>query len=166
MSELEWLNGYSDEKTDALIAYEGRYRVDSLVVAFEKALYQKAARNEGATLSEQEWVVLAVEALEREVNNGGYMQFFSNSSVSFAPIIADSLRQIGRPDVAQVTMKAVKAARLNAEGVCEAWLDPAIADAASQLMEECDAEYFRVAGDLSGPVFDFIKQERANIVLP
>jgi len=57
---------------------EDGYRVDSLVLAMESALDAKDRR----TLSPEERVVLAVEALEREVNNGGYDQFFLRWSPS------------------------------------------------------------------------------------
>jgi hypothetical protein len=44
MRELPWLNAYSGETVDELLALEGKYRIDSLVVAFEQAMDQKAAR--------------------------------------------------------------------------------------------------------------------------
>jgi hypothetical protein len=37
---------------------------------------------------------MAVESLEREVNNGGYDQFFVNAA-EYTPVIADSLSAIG-----------------------------------------------------------------------
>lgn len=44
MSDLPWLSRYSGESVDELIAFEGKYRTDSLVVACEQGLEQKAAR--------------------------------------------------------------------------------------------------------------------------
>jgi hypothetical protein len=44
MPDLNWLDGYSGESVDELIALEGTYRTDSLVLAFEQAMDQKAAR--------------------------------------------------------------------------------------------------------------------------
>ena len=85
MSELKWLEKYSGQTTDELIALEGKFRTDSLVTAFHQAVEQKWARDGGEALSEEEIVVLAIEALECEVNNGGYDQFFINSS-EYAPI--------------------------------------------------------------------------------
>jgi len=66
---------------------EGKYRIDSLVLAFEQAISRKAARAGDRRLANEERVRLAVEALEREVNNGGYDQFFLNPSAS---VIVDS----------------------------------------------------------------------------
>src|SRR6266849_547049 len=108
MPELQWLDGYNGESVDDLIALEGKYRTDSLVLAFEEALDKKAARLGDAKLSDEERVILAIEALEREVNNGGYDQFFVNSSREYAPIIVNALRRIGCPKVAEITQKALK----------------------------------------------------------
>src|SRR5439155_6192926 len=67
----KWLNGYSDQSVEQLLSLEGEYRTDSLVLAFEEAINQKAQREGMQSLTEEERIVLAVEALEREVNNGG-----------------------------------------------------------------------------------------------
>src|SRR5437879_4032538 len=108
MQDLQWLDGYSGETIDELIALEGKYRTDSLVLAFEQAMDQKAARVGQDKLTLEERVILAIEALEREVNNGGYDQFFVNLSREYAPIIVDALRRIGCPRTAEITQKALK----------------------------------------------------------
>jgi Domain of unknown function (DUF4375) len=105
MAALKWLERYSGESTDALISLENEYRLDSIVLAFEQALDQKAARSGIESLTAEEYVVLAVEALEREVNNGGYCQFFFNTSS--APRIVDTLQRIGCPEAARLTKRAI-----------------------------------------------------------
>ncbi len=79
-----WLEGYSGQSVEQLLSLQGEYRTDSLVLAFEQAIRQKAEREGMQSLTVEERIVLAVEALEREVNNGGYDQFFANSSREFA----------------------------------------------------------------------------------
>jgi hypothetical protein len=107
MPDHQWLDGYNGESVDELIALEGKYRTDSLVLAFEQAMDQKAARVGENKLTAEERITLAIEALEREVNNGGYGQFFVNSSREYAPIIVDALRRIGCPKTAEITQKAL-----------------------------------------------------------
>jgi hypothetical protein len=46
--------------------------VDSIVSAFEEAVQIRARLAGLSSLNEVELTILAVEALEREVNNGGY----------------------------------------------------------------------------------------------
>lgn len=74
MSKL-FLEGYEGQTLQQLIAMKENYRIDSLVLAIEQALNAKP----DTELSNAERVVLAIEALEREVNNGGYHQFFINA---------------------------------------------------------------------------------------
>ncbi len=69
----------------------------------EQALEQKSVRAGRESLSIEETIVLAVEALEREVNNGGFSQFFVNSSCVYTPLIVDSLRRIVCPLSANIT---------------------------------------------------------------
>ena len=65
--------GYSGQSADQLLSLEGMYRIDSLVRAFEQAITQKAQRGGVQSLTDEERIVLAVEALEREVNNGVWL---------------------------------------------------------------------------------------------
>lgn len=75
MAGSQWLQGYSSQTVDDLLALEQSHRIDSLVLAFEEAIDQKAAREGEHKLTDVERTILAIEALEREVNNGGYGQF-------------------------------------------------------------------------------------------
>ena len=93
MPELKWLEGYSGQGVDELIAFASEYRVDSIVLAFEQALQQSTHRIGLSKLHEAELTILAVEALEREVNNGGYHQFFLNTP-EYAPFIVAALQRI------------------------------------------------------------------------
>src|SRR5262245_14810776 len=108
MTELQWLDRYNGQSLAELIAMEQTHRTDSLVLALEQAIAQKAARLGEERLTEEERIILAIEALEREVNNGGYGQFFVNSSREFTPVIAHALRRIGCPKTAEITEEAVR----------------------------------------------------------
>jgi hypothetical protein len=70
-----FLKSNGGQTIQQLIAMRDSHRVDSLVLAVEQALASKSE----AELSEPERVILAVEAMEREVNNGCYEQFLGNS---------------------------------------------------------------------------------------
>jgi hypothetical protein len=76
----KWFEAYEGQTTEELLAMRHDYRIDSLVLAFEVAIQKKAASK---PISRQERYVLAIEALEREVNNGGYDQFFLNTGGRF-----------------------------------------------------------------------------------
>lgn len=164
MPDLQWLDGYSGESVDELIALEGKYRTDSLVLAFEQAMDQKAARVGEDNLTAEERVILAIEALEREVNNGGYGQFFVNSSREYAPIIVDALRSIGCPETAEITQKAFMIVQKNPMTHEEiengTWAEN---EERQNALGECDSLYFERPENIEGSLFAFIKANRARI---
>jgi hypothetical protein len=164
MRELQWLDGYSGETVDELIAFEGKYRTDSLVLVFEQAMDQKAARIGDNKLTDEERIILAIEALEREVNNGGYGQFFVNSSRDYAPIIVNALRRIGCPKTAEITQKALKIVQkipmTDEEIENGTWEENKDRQDA---LGECDTLYFDRPENIEESLFAFIKANRAKI---
>jgi Domain of unknown function (DUF4375) len=121
MSQLPFLQKYGGQIIDEIIALRGHYRDDSLVLAIENALIERegwfdldSERIERAILSltEAERVVMAIEAMEREVNNGGYGQFFMNSSKHFAPYIVQALQTIGCFEFAALMTNAIAELKL------------------------------------------------------
>lgn len=159
MSELDWLDGYSGQTVDELLSLEGKYRTDSLVVAFQQALDQKSRREGDDALSAEERIVLAIEALESEVNNGGYGQFFANSSQEYAPIVVEALTKIGCPRTAEITQKAIDALHLptlNVEAIEEAMNK----DESGEELDAWDNLYFKAGEDIGGQLFAFIRRNK------
>ena len=161
MGELPWLD-YSGQSVDELLALEGKYRIDSLVIAFEEAIQRKEARDGSEVLALEEQTILAIEALEREVNNGGYHQFFVNS-MEYAPIIIDSLRRIGCPKVAAITKDAIDALRLSEVSTEE--IEKVIYDDDSlfERLGACDSKFFEYPESIQDQLFSYIKRNKTNI---
>ena len=162
----EWLERYSGQSADQLLSLEGKFRTDSLLLAFEQAISQKAERDGVQNLTDEERIVLAVEALEREVNNGGYDQFFTNSSRQFAPRIVDSLQRIGCQKTANVTQKAIKA--LGVSDLTEEAIAAVMASDDEQRLaklNQCDDGYYENAEPISERLLVFIKANKAAIRL-
>ena len=167
LNDLKWLEAYDGQSTDDLIALEGEYRTDSIVLAFEMALDQKESRVGEAGLSDEERVVQAVEALEREVNNGGYGQFFTNTSHAYAPVIVDALARIGCREAAEITQAAIDAVGLEGPMTSDAIEDAMENDDESrdEKLVACNNRYYETVGDLSEPLQNFIKASKDKIVL-
>jgi len=151
----QWLDGYSGQSSDELLSLEGKYRTDSLVLAFEQAIKEKAEQKGLRTLADEERIVLAVEALEREVNNGGYDQFFRNPSRQFAPTVVGALQRIGCNRTASITQRAIKAL-----GLEDLTLD-AIETVAK--LNRCDDAYYKDAEPIADRLFAFIKANQVAI---
>jgi hypothetical protein len=160
----KWLDGYSGESTEQLLALEGKYRIDSLVLAFEQGISQKAEREGRQSLTDEERIVLAVEGLEREVNNGGYDQFFVNSSREFAPIIVGALRRIGCKKTANITQNAIEALGISdlRSDAIEVVISTRDENRGVKL-NRCDDSYYKSTEPIAERLFAFIKANRSSI---
>jgi hypothetical protein len=168
MSKLKWLNKYSGQRIDDLLALESEYRKDSLVLMVHQALDQKAAREGDSALSMEERFVAAIVALVSEVGNGGYHQFFGNFSsefaLEFAPILVQALTRIGCQRTAEITQRAIGALRL-ANPSAEA-IDASLAD--DEILEElnrCDELFFKAKEGIFDALFTFIKSNQEAFTL-
>jgi hypothetical protein len=164
-----WLDGYGGQTTAELIGLADTHRIDSVVLAFEEAIAAKAERHGATTLTTAELVVLAVEAIEREVNNGGFDQLFRNASKEHATNFVSALEAIERPDVAELARQAIAALRLGKRPLTIDAIDRAMekdSDARDERFEELDDRYQEVAGDLAPAVLAFVKANSAQVLLP
>lgn len=163
MGDLIWLEGFSGQSVDELLALEATHRVDSLVLAFEQAIDRKRAREGDDSLSEAEWTVLAVEALEREVNNGGYDQFFVNT-MEFGPTIVASLRRIGCQKTAAITEDAIAALRLPELTVSA--IEQVVHDdddRRSEALGQCDDRFFEIDEQVDENLLRYIRSNKDKI---
>ncbi|WP_232379362.1 DMP19 family protein [Polyangium fumosum] len=134
---------------------------------FEQALDQKAARVGDKNLTREERTILAIEAFEREVNNGGFSQFFVNSSKEYAPFLVEALNDLGCTEIAALTRQAMKSLGIEGTITVEA-IDGVMAvqdEEREAKLGEYDSRYFEIAGDVAGRLLDFIKRNRHKIVL-
>ena len=169
MAELKWLDGYSGQSVDELVALAPEYRIDSIVLAFEQAVLQSTDRDSLSSLSEAELTILTVESLEREVNNGGYHQFFLNTP-EYAPFVVAAVKRIGCPKTADISALAISLLGLqppfSTEHV-EAALDR---DPGGKLIEilidRCDGPYYDSGEPIADRLFAYISANRASIRLP
>ena len=163
MKRTDSFVGYSGETTNELLAYPARGQHDSLVRAFEEGLRRKVGQR---ALSKEERTILAVRALDREVNNGGYQQFFRNSSKQFVPEIVQSLSRIGCRRTATITQKAIKA--LGATPLIATRINDAMRKTNEQRdreLERCDEWFYRTPQGIPRRLYAFIKAKSQSIKL-
>ena len=166
MADLKWLDGYAGETIEELIEMAGEYHIDSLLVVLEEALNQKAAEVGEQYLSDEERIVLAVEALVREVNNGGYAQFFATSSGQYTAIIVDSLLSIGCQETANITSGAINA--LGTEDFSPEALEASLEsenEERNEQLEECDGLFSGAGEDIASQLFGFVRAHQDAIQL-
>jgi len=163
MTDKQWLN-YDGQSTQALLELAATSSEDSIVAAFGQAL----ATKDKSDLTDEEKVVLAVEAMEREVNHGGFDQFFINPSVEHAPLLSDALNEIGCPKTAAIVQRAVAALGLRS---------PFTPDEVESVMQEqsprrdkeldaCDQAYYAGPENVAAQLLAFIRDNADKITLP
>jgi hypothetical protein len=169
VAELKWLDGYTGQSVNELVASASEYRVDSIVLAFEQAIQQTTDRDSLSRLSEAELTILAVEALEREVNNGGYHQFFLNTP-EYVPFVVAALTRIDCPKTADISARGISLLGLRqpfAVDEVEAALDK---DPDGKLIEvlndQCDGPYYDSGEPIADRLFAYISTHRDSIRLP
>jgi hypothetical protein len=110
-------------------------------------------------------MVLSVMGLSREVGNGGYDQFFRNSSRRFAPAILNDLFRIGCTEITDITQQALDALDLPKLSVAE--IEAAMACENVQpdrALKRCDIAFYE-RGELSERLFAYVKAHQAGITV-
>jgi hypothetical protein len=163
LDDLGWLDGYAGQSVDELLAYEGKEHVGRLVRAVEEAIHEKMKAQGMGKKTGVERVVLSVSAFQQEVNNGGFDQYFRNSSRMLAPVIVEDLERIGCKRIANIARRA-----LNSLGLPKL-AAPEIEAAIKVPNVKRDRELFRCNNsfykttELSKRLFAYIKANRNGI---
>ncbi|GAA6152855.1 DMP19 family protein [Pseudoteredinibacter isoporae] len=159
-----FLEQYSGQSLKELIELQSTHRIDSLVLAIESALDSRKEADESMT--EAELSILAVEAFEREVGNGGFIQFFINSSVEYTPILVDALKAISCHKLANIAQQSIDALGVNPSDI-DAVEDKANSedDALEEILAELDDAYYETDEAPAYALFDYIKHHRDQIRL-
>jgi hypothetical protein len=159
-----WLD-YSGQSTAQILACKGTHRIDSLLCAIEEGILLLQSRKVKRGTTPAERTILAVMALDREVNNGGYHQFFVNSSHEYAPTIVTALRKVGCEFTAALTGKAIEALALDhltIQAVHRAILTP---DARrKRKLDSYDRQFYKPA-EIEPRLFAFVEAQAHRIML-
>ena len=134
-----------------------------LIIALHEYVGKKCRYGEAMErLSAPERVFYITQWLEMEVNNGGFSQYFFNSSGDFANEVADAFAEIGAVKTAEICKKAVSiydgevpADRDEREDVF------AEDEEKCAVLDECDEAFFAYEEDLSGLSYAYVMKNKA-----
>lgn len=139
---------------------------NNFVIAMNMWICKKCGYGEQMDLlSEQERVFYVVQQLEAEVNNGGFSQFFFNSSGDFSNELYDAFMAIGAVKTANICKKAVDAFSCplpSDREEREVFLDNHLNGQADAILAECDAEFYKYEDDLLDLNYRFIVDNRVS----
>lgn len=123
--------------------------------------------SEYTALSGAERVFRAVWELEAEINNGGFDQYFFNSSGDLARAAIDGLRAIGANAMARIVADAVVAAKYDPEvthDVRQAALDD-LDEENLEKLDEFDQAFYAYPDDLTVLLYEYVSKHEAEFVL-
>jgi hypothetical protein len=106
-------------------------------------------------------VFWAIWALEAEVNNGGFAQYFFNTSCETVPFVAEALEIIGAPKTAEICRCAIKSAFPNGLPSTPDAISAASVDLSEDIMGklyEADEEFFRYPHNLTALLFAYVSK--------
>jgi hypothetical protein len=114
-------------------------------------------------LSEQQKNFYYNQNLEREINNGGFSQYFFNSSGDFSQETINSLKLIGAHKTASILQKAIEQFpnkivpknRIVRQEIIEQ-----IEENSNEIWEELDQKFFAYEDDLNSLNIEYVKQNK------
>ena len=119
-----------------------------------------------AELSEPERVFVAIWTLEADVNNGGFDQYYGNSSGDHAWFAPDALRAIGAATMAGIVERAN--APFGPEGPPVSREErlarlEAVEDGAEEVWGELEEAFYDYPDDLTGLLYRFVQANKGEI---
>ena len=106
-------------------------------------------------------VFSAIWAAESEINNGGFAQYFQNSSCETAPFVVAAFEAIGAPRTADICRRAIAAAFSGGLPTTPDAISAAAADFnddTTEQLEAFDSEFFQYPHNLTDLLFTFVSQ--------
>src|SRR5690349_10093080 len=116
-------------------------------------------------LSAPERVFRAVWELEAEVNNGGFHQYFFNSSGQFAPFALGALRAVGASQTAGMLQRAISVIGTDVQWSNDAARQErlvALPDAAVAELDDLDRAFLGYPDNLTALLYNYVCAHRAE----
>jgi len=112
-----------------------------------------------ASQSVPQKVFSSIWTVESEVNNGGFPQYFQNSSAETAHFVVNALDTIGAPRTAQTCSRAIDRAFPEGLPSTPEEISAVAADFSDEILKEFDAldqEFFAYPHDLTDLLFEYV----------
>ena len=137
---------------------------NDFVVAMTEHLDNKTQYGEDmSALSEAERIFYITQTLEMEVNNGGFSQFFYNSSGNFSNELVGAFTAIGANATAAICQKAISAFGRDIpvdRDEREEMLDELESDEFDEILEECDNAFYDYEDNLNELNYNFVMKNK------
>ncbi len=144
---------------------------DNFVIEMDQYIAEKCEYGDNMeTLNEEQRILYITQALEMEVNNGGFAQFFFNSSGMFANELVSSFEKIGAIKTAEICKKAISiygdkvpTDRDEREDIITPD-DEKEEERIEEILNECDDAFFEYEDDLVELNYQFIINNKESFL--
>lgn len=137
---------------------------NDFVIAMTEHLNEKTQYGEDVSaLSDAERIFYIAQTLEMEVNNGGFSQFFYNSSGDFSSELVGAFTTIGANTTAAICQKAIDAFDRDIpvdRDERQEMLDELEGDELDEILAECDAAFFAYEDNLNELNYNFVMKNK------
>ena len=130
-----------------------------ILIGLSESPQTKFGKEDFASQSEPQKVFSALWEVESEVNNGGFSQYFLNSSAESAHFVVDALEVIGAPKTADICQRAIAAAFPAGLLESEEAIRSVAADFSDEVLEKLeplDQEFYSYPHNLTDLLFAYV----------
>ena len=132
---------------------------NSILIDLSESKRTKFGKEDFGTQSVPQKVFSSVWAVESEVNNGGFSQYFLNDSAETASFVAEALDSIGAPRTAEICRRAIICAFPAGLPDTPEGISAAAADFPDEILEALgivDSEFFTYPHNLTDLLFSYV----------
>jgi hypothetical protein len=134
---------------------------NGILISLSESEKTRFGKEEFARQSHPQKVFSAIWAVESEVNNGGFSQYFVNDSAESASFVVEALKTIGATKTADICKRAIGAAfpaglPQTPENIRSAAAD--FSDEIVEKLEPLDQEFFAYPHNLTDLLFAYVSE--------
>ena len=132
---------------------------NSILIDLSESDKTKFGKQDFATQSTPQQVFSSIWAVESEVNNGGFSQYFLNSSCETAAFVAEALDTIGAPRTADICRRAIATAFPAGLPSTPDAISATAADFSDEVLEQLetlDSEFLEYPHNLTELLFAYV----------
>jgi len=134
---------------------------NGILISLAESDKTSLGKEDFARQSAPQKVFSAIWAVESEVNNGGFSQYFFNDSRESAPFVVEALETVGAPKTAVICKCAIAAAFPSGLPQESQAIRSAAADFSDEILESLeplDQEFFAYPHNLTDLLFAYVSQ--------
>jgi hypothetical protein len=135
---------------------------NSILIDLSESKRTKFGKEDFGTQSVPQKVFSSVWAVESEVNNGGFSQYFLNDSAETASFVAEALDSIGAPRTADICRRAIICAFPAGLPHTPEGISSAAAEFPDEILDALgivDSEFFKYPDNLTDLLFSYVSAD-------